>query len=196
MIGKAQANLLKTGFLDSANDDKNLFIVIDGMLSDYGNEFLINLEKYYNQKGLAASGKLISDAEMIQGDGVLQIKLPYYYDYVNKGVRGKYDEQNAPNSPYKFKSLRMNDEGRASLKRYIESGKAKISNIKPIYKSEKKNKKLSLLDRKVNYLERQIKWWGIKTTNYFDLAVEETFKDIEQVVAERIGNYITVSFSK
>ena len=193
---QAQANLLKTSFLDSENDKANLYIIIDETLKDYGVQFLNNLEKYYNQKNLQASGKLISEAQIIEGDRIVQIKLPYYYDFVNKGVKGVKSSNNSPNSPYKFKSLRMNDEGRASLKRYIESGKAKISNIKPIYKSEKKNKKLSLLDRQVNYLERQIKKYGIKTTNYFDLAVEETFKNIEQVVAERIGNYITVSFKQ
>jgi len=196
MISKSQKQLLETNFLDSSNDDRNLFIVLDETLSDYGNLFLQNLDKYYNQKGLVASGKLISEAQIIIDNGVLQIKLPYYYDFVNKGVKGVKSSKNAPSSPYRFKSLRMNQEGRDNLKKYIESGKAKITSIKQPIGIERKNKKLSLLDKKVNYLEHQIKKWGIKTTNFFDLAVQETFGNIEQIMSERIDNYIKISFKK
>ena len=58
---------------------------------------------------------------------VLKIRLLDYYDYVNKGVKGVKSSRNAPSSPYQYKNLGMSQDGRASLRKYIESGRAKIN---------------------------------------------------------------------
>jgi len=131
----------------------------------------------------------------------LTIRMLDYFDYPNEGVRGVRGSKNGVGSPYKFKNYGMNAEGRASIKRYILDGKAKVSNVKEPVGLERKNKKKSLIDRQVDNLIYMIKRYGIKRTEYFNDAFEEAFKDIDVVMGEALGidiamNIQTISSKK
>lgn len=206
-FGKAQANLINSNFLAENADSKSVYILLEGTLNDYAEKFLNLLNENYNQRGVKASGKIISEAKSVvteSGEGTLLIiSLPDYYDYPNEGVRGVRSSSNAPNSPYKFKTLRgMSAEGRMSLKNYILSGKAKVRNVKKAIGQEKKFSKISkgvkksLIDQQVDTLIYNIKKYGIKTTRYFDDAFEEAFADLDVVVSEQMADAITISIVK
>jgi molybdate transport system substrate-binding protein len=77
------------------------------------------------------------DPEVSKDGNTLRIYMANYYDFVNKGVRGVKNYKNAPNSPYKYKNYKMSEEGRKSIKQYIQSGKAKpdISNAEALKKT-------------------------------------------------------------
>jgi len=133
------------------------------------------------------------DPEVSKDGNTLRIYMANYYDFVNKGVKGVKGSKNAPNSPYQYKNYKMSDEGRKSIKEYINKGKAKIK------VATKKNtvnavglekKKVSLIDLKTETLIYLIKKWGIKTTNFFDEATEQVQKamieDLGEVMAQTI----------
>jgi len=198
-----QSKLLSSNWLDNNADEKGLYIVIDGTLQEYYEIFLKNLEKYYNERGLAGSGNLISKAEVEitqeSNNQVMRILLPYYYDFVNKGVKGVKSSRNAPKSPYKFKTLGMSQEGYQSIKRYIQSGRSKTKSVRQTVGMEGKYKKISgkgKLDQQVKEAIIGIKSYGIKTTNYFDDAYNDTFKDLQDVISERVGNMVAISIQK
>jgi len=182
-------------------EGKDEFTIAKGFFSDIANEFLLNLEKSANDKKVVASGNLLRNSRFAITGNVLQIIVPDYFDYPNEGVRGVRSSKNAPGSPYKYKTYGMNSEGRAKIKQYIESGRAKVSTV---VKTKDKalgigleKKKLSLIDAQTNQLVYLIKRFGIKKTNYFTDAVNATFgKDLELRMAEAFGKDIVFTLEK
>jgi len=207
LSGRAKANLIDSNFLAENTGDKSIYIVLEGTLNEYAEKFLTLLNQNYNQRGVKASGKIISESQTditTTSNGTnLIISLPYYFDFPNEGVQGVHENKNAPTSPYHFKSLtKMAPEGRASLKQYLLSGKAKVSNVKKTIGQERKFSKISkgvkksLIDQQVDTLIYNIKKHGIKTTRYFDDAFEEAFADLDVTVSEQMADAITISIVK
>jgi hypothetical protein len=98
----------------------------------------------------------------------------------------------------------MSSEGRASLKRYILSGKAKIRSVqndKALGKGGEKigvafSSKKTLIDKQVDTLAYLIKRFGIKKTNYFTDAFNKTFKSFEVDMVEAAGRDIVITFNR
>jgi hypothetical protein len=115
-----------------------------------------------------------------------------YYDYTNKGVRGIKSSKNAPGSPYSFKKLGISPEGRMSITKWVQSGKAKTSTFGSKTYGAQEKKQIKIEDR-VNTIIENIKKYGIKKRSWFDDAVKEVFGDFEKVMAEQIGRQISVT---
>lgn len=195
-IGEAQAKLLATDFLATNSEAQAQYQVISDVLDKYCADFLTELETQYNALGVAASGDLISKASIDTFENKRVINLLNYYDYVNKGVKGWGSSVNAPNSPYQYRTKGMNEEGRQSITRYLQSAKAK-SKITQSYSaygiSERKFKKLSTktpLEKAVDRAIYMIKKYGIKTKPYFDNAYQKVFNDLDVVISEITGETV------
>jgi len=182
-------------------EGKDEFTFANSIFAEYGNKFLLNLAKSANDKKVVASGNLLNQTKFEIDGNVMRIILPDYYDYPNEGVRGVKSSKNAPTSPYKYKTYRMSDEGRESIRQYIQSGRAKIATVT---KTKDKalgigleKKKLSLIDAQTNQLVYLIKRFGIKKTNYFTDALNATFgKDFELKMSEAFGKQIVFTLEK
>lgn len=203
-FAKAQADALN--FLGGRDRDEFVPFVARTILEQYGADFKILVEKYIENRKVVGSGKLKSNITSLTSEegNKLTIKMLDYFDFPNEGVRGVKSSKNAVSSPYKFKNYGMSADGRASIKRYILDGKAKVSNIKAPVGLERKvdrGKKKSLIDKQVDNLIYMIKRYGIKRTEYFNDAFEEAFKDIDVVMGEALGidialNIQTISSKK
>jgi hypothetical protein len=179
-------------------EDNKLIDLKDVTLSffeKYAAIYLLAISESIKKNQVVGSGKMLKgiDPQISKEESTMRIYMADYYDFVNKGVKGVKNYKNAPASPYKYKNYVMNAEGRASIKDYIQSGKAKISvatkkNTTNAVGLEKK--KISLIDLKTNTLIYLIKKYGIKTTNFFDEATESVRKsmieDISEVMAQTI----------
>ena len=206
-ISKAQKEALNSGF-DFGGESLMEFNAVNSILEQYGAELLKNISKYGNNKGVVGSGDLLSNLipEIVEQNGVttFTLRMLDYYDYPNEGVRGVNSSANAPSSPYKYKNYGMPESGRASLKKYIQSGKAKITSVmndKALGKGGEKigvsfSSKKQLIDRQVDTLAYLIKRFGIKTTNYFTDAFNETFKNFEVKMAEALEKDIVITFER
>ena len=118
------------GKVGSSKDEFQAFIATT-MLGQYAEEFVKELEKNIQQRQLVGSGNLGDIGVEFSEEGKsFKILMQDYYDYVNEGVKGVKSTKNAATSPYKFKNYGMNAEGRASIKQYILSGKAKVRETK------------------------------------------------------------------
>jgi len=199
-IGKSQINAIAKGKLSGDiefGDSKviNLSDVTLSFFERYSAIYVKAIEDSINKNQVVGSGKMLKgvDPEVSKDGNTLRIYMANYYDFVNKGVKGVKGSKNAPNSPYQYKNYKMSDEGRKSIKEYINKGKAKIK------VATKKNtvnavglekKKVSLIDLKTETLIYLIKKWGIKTTNFFDEATEQVQKamieDLGEVMAQTI----------
>jgi hypothetical protein len=184
--------------VNAQNRDEFIPFVAQTLLEQYGADFKLLLEKYIKSRQISASGKLAdSISSEVDNDGNrLTIKMLDYFDFPNEGVKGVRSSKNGTGSPYKFKNYGMNAEGRASIKEYILSGKAKVKNIKSPVGLERKvdrGKKKSLIDKQIDNLIYMIKRYGIKRTEYFNDAFEEAFKDIDVVMGEALGIDIAIN---
>jgi len=206
-INRAQADFLKEGG-DFGGTDIMEFGVVASMLEQYGAELLKNIDEFGNKKNVVGSGDLLSNitSEIESGDGVevFRIRMLDYYDYPNEGVKGVNSSRNAPSSPYQYKNYGMPESGRASLKKYILSGKAKITSVRNDKAlgigGEKKgvafSSKQSLIDRQVDTLAYLIKRYGIKATNYFTDAFNKTFKDFEVNMVQAVERDVIITFNR
>jgi hypothetical protein len=206
-INKAQADFLSEGG-DLGGTDIVEFGVVAGMLEQYGAELLTNISYFGNNKGVVGSGDLLSSMvpEITEDNGVTTFRLRMldYYDYPNEGVKGVNSSSNAPGSPYQYRNYGMSSEGRASLKKYILSGKAKITSVKndkALGKGGEKigvafSNKKALIDQQVDTLAYLIKRFGIKKTNYFTDAFNKTFKTFEVDMVEAAGRDIVITFNR
>ena len=135
-LNRVQSQAISSGFIDTVGESKDKFelIVTANLLEEYGVLFKQNVERLIKQKDVVGSGALADSVNPIivqEGSTTkLQIRVIDYYDFPNQGVKGVKSSRNAPNSPYKYKNYGMNDKGRASIKQYILSGKAKVRNIR------------------------------------------------------------------
>jgi hypothetical protein len=179
------------------------YFVASNILEQYGTEFKAELERLMKERQISASGDLADSINpVIDNEGKrLTITMLDYYDFVNEGVKGVKSSKNASTSPYKFKNYGMSADGRASIKNYILSGKAKVTDKKTMGRTvlglERKgvqlSQKKSLIDRQVDTLIYNIKKYGIKKTDYFTDAFEKVFANWEQDMAEAFGEDVALS---
>ena len=206
-IAKAQQQAINDGFLDTGPDEIGEPVrlgISAKVLAQYGAEFKLNVARLANERKVVASGALFDDKnfriEISQDGSSMKVYMNSYFDYPNKGVKGVKSSKNAPSSPYQYKTYGMPESGRESIRKYIESGKAKIDTV--VRTRDKalgigsESKGIGLLEAKTNTLVYMIKKYGIKTTNYFDDAVKETFKDFELIMSEAIGQDIVFTLNR
>ena len=191
-IGKSDYTIEDTANIDLSNPTLALF-------NSYAKEFLTAIEEQIKKKNVKASGKLQDNIKVIaneDGSGI-KISMIDYYDFVNKGVKGVDSRKNAPNSQYQYMTYGMPKSARKGIKEYIQSGKASISVVnqkRTTIGAEKK--KISLIDLKTNTLVYLIKKYGIKTTNYFDIAIESVVKNLSEDIMNLLGKTIVVQIGQ
>ena len=206
-INKAQRDALNSG-LDFGGDNITEVSVVDSLMEQYAEEFLKNISYFANNKKVVGSGEMLNsmEPEIVQENGSIffRLKMIDYYDYPNEGVKGVRSSKNAPKSPYKYKNYGVPESMQASLKRYILSGKAKITSVKKDKalgvglerKGVSASKSKSLIDTQVDTMGYLIKRFGIKATNYFTLAFDKTFQGFETKVFEALESGIVITFEK
>lgn len=202
-IPQRQRIILEDGFLASTGSDR--FTLVDGneigqLLIERAKLFKDEWIRVVNQKNIIASGAIERDLifylDTEPETATLYIEFPYYAKFVDRGVKGVKSSKNAPDSPFQFKNYGMSAEGRASLKKWMSSAKAKVSSrdVKKYgaVRTEKKFKKISEADSKLNTLIYNIKKFGIKKRNFITPIVKKSFEGFEQELADAIGKKVSI----
>lgn len=175
------------------------FAEVTNVLEQYAFLFQQNLAKVSKEVKNVASGDLLKSFDyQISPDGnTLKLFLADYFDYTNVGVKGVKSSKNAPLSPYQYKNYGMSEDGRRSIKKYIQDGRAKIKEIeKTSYKKAGlEAKKKSLIDTQTDNLIYLIKKYGVKATYYLDKTIEITFKDIGEKLGEAVAKDISFTIN-
>jgi hypothetical protein len=202
-IAQRQRVVLEDGFLDSTGSKQ--FTLVDGneigkLLFERAKLFKDEWIRVVNEKNIVASGNIERDLTFYLDTepevATLYIEFPYYAKFVDRGVKGVKSSKNAPDSPFQFKNYGMSEEGRKSLKKWLSTAKAKVSSrdVKKYgaVRTEKKFKKISEADSKLNTLIYNIKRFGIKKRNFITPIVEKSFQGFEQELAEAIGKKVSI----
>lgn len=199
-----QKIVLQDRFLDTQKTEvfsEQFSSTIESFLTELGNNFKNNWIEETNKKNIVASGG-IDKVEFVIDETdatkvTLNILFPRYAKFVDKGVKGVKSSANAPDSPYQFKNYGMNAEGRASVKRWMDSGKAKVTatDVKRYGSvgSEKKFKKISEEDSKLNTLIYNIKKYGIKKRDFINPVLNETLDGAAKELGDILGKEIVIN---
>jgi hypothetical protein len=175
---------------------------------EYAVEFIKKVRENLDTLNKIDTGGLdrdIQKGELLNQSGVYTIEIGYpktskaagYYDYVNKGVKGK--DSQLPNSPYKFQTRTPSLKGPMVLaiqkwmKRNGIIGRKQKYSITAL---EKKRKSISELDSSRTgawLIARKIKRQGLPKTGFFDNAIDEYFGDtFGAAMAKAVGADIRV----
>jgi hypothetical protein len=177
---------------------------VDAILSEYAEKFKSNLVASIKKYQITASGDMQSPDNLYfdlieepDGGRTLNIYVVEYAKFVDKGVKGWGSSKNAPASPYSYRNpakTSSNGEFRKRIKRYIEEGKGKVivSDVRKYGAVGGEEKKLSLIDLKVNKLMYLIRRFGIKTTNFLQQPLEQSFVGLEKKIADEYAVNISV----
>ena len=184
-------------FTDDIAKDLNALLIARGEF------FKKEWEDILNKKKIIASGdiqnvelEIVEDANSM----TLNISYAYYAKFVDEGVKGVRSSKNAPNSPYQFKNFGMSADGRESIKKWLSTAKAKVRS-KDVQKygavgTERKFKKISESEQRLNTTIYNIKKYGIKARNFIDPVLTKTLQGFEKEIGEAIGKTITINIFK
>jgi hypothetical protein len=191
-IAKAQASLLKTGFLDKPGTAGQVFPetltevqVIAGELARAASDNLANT-KHIASGELAAS---ITVENPVQ-DGTrvsVSITMLFYGAYINSGVKGTKSGRSTAGYSFKYPlpSKKMVD----AIRAWIKSGKKATRNTgKRTYgKHESKRKSVGAAGADAAFpIARAIVQRGIKPTGFMDKAIKTTAADISARLGARL----------
>ena len=204
-ISESQKINLDNGFVGSVGsfDFTEIKDEINSLLLTRGAMFKDEWIEALNSKKIIASGNIENVTYEIEESASavsLNISYPYYAKFVDKGVKGVKSSKNAPNSPYQFKNFGMSADGRESIKKWLSSSKAKVRS-KDVKKygavgTERKFKKISETEQRLNTTIYNIKKYGIKARNFIDPVLKKTLEGFEQELGEAIGKTITINIFK
>lgn len=181
-INQAQANLLNSGFLDDLGSDFEPTQTTDALI--LAAAYLVEqAQNELSKAGHVSSGNLsdsivANDPQEINNKVSIDVEALFYYQFLNKGVRGTKGGA----GQYSFKSSYPSTEMVSAIEAWIKrSGKASTNVDKKRSASAKevKNKTVSELDT-AYAVARAIKQKGIRATYFFDRAIALATKYTEQ----------------
>jgi hypothetical protein len=204
-ITQSQKVKLDNGFVGSSgsfNFTEDIAKDLNALLLARGEFFKDEWINVLNQKNIIASGDIENvGIEIVEGANSMTLNISYafYAKFQDEGVMGFISK--SPNSPYKFKNTyTMSPEGRKSIANWLRSGKAKVrtKDVKKYgaVRTEKKFKKISDSEQRLNDTIYNIKAYGIKKRNFIEPVLKKTLEGFEQEIGEAIGKTITINIFK
>ena len=154
---------------------------------------ITKIEEKITKYNLVQTGGLSKKmTQQLVGTNQVNIKMPYYYKFLNKGVKGFKSKQ--PNSPYSFKdSFSMSPSGRENLRRMISEGGMKVAVVTPGKEVGLERKRRSVADMQLSTLISRIKSGGIKKRPFLDEALAENGDEVAAIISKAFAKEVILS---
>lgn len=180
-------------YVSKLAEDINLNEIVQDALTDAAAFLIVKITEKIKKYQLVNTGGLSSNIKQeLVGTNQVNIKMPYYYDFLNKGVKGAKSKQ--PNSPYSFKdSFGMSPAGRKSIKSLIDNGRANVSVVTPGKEVGLERKRRSVADMKLDTLIYAIKSGGIKKRPFLDEALAENGDEVAAIISKAFAKEVILS---
>jgi hypothetical protein len=150
---------------------KDLQTGIDGIFLDWANGSIDIMSKIIKSKARTKQASTLASTlyPFPIKDGI-QIKGEYYWEFVDEGVKGVFNQSKAPNSQFSFKNLGVPPDMLSSFKQYIaRTGSRGLRKQKLIRKNKKKQ--ADLIEKEAMAMAVATKIGGIKPMNFKEPAV-------------------------
>ena len=159
---------------------KDLQSGVDGIFLDWANGSIEIMRKVITRKARTKQASTLA-ASMIPEltPNGIQILGEDYWEFVNDGVKGVFNQSKAPNSQFSFKNLGVSPNMLKSFKDYIARTGLKTAKIKGkstrLYKISKKNNtktaKMDVIEQAAKGMAIATKIGGIKPMNFYEPAL-------------------------
>jgi hypothetical protein len=185
--------------------------IVQALVAQYISEFLTAAAENLKKTESVTTGKLVEsldfDLETTSTGYVINFTALDYYKFVDQGVKGtgdksgkglKYTNKNN-SSPYAFKFMNPSKKHVDAIKKWITDNDltSRVTDISKWGGVGRENKGGNMpLKSAAWFVARQIKMGGLKATNFWKNAFDETFKDFGQKMSEALGQSITVNLEQ
>lgn len=218
-IAQAQAAFDQSGGLDSSAPytikagDKGVLVefptsfrqlgVMEAMLAEYIGEFLTQARNNLLAEDKVSTGSLEESMTFKitpQGGGyVVNFLANDYYKFVDKGVKGVGPGNKNTSSPYAFRFLNPSPSHVQAIKKWITDNNltSQVTDIRRWGGVGRENKGGTMPLKSAAWLvARSIKRKGLKATNFWTNAFDQTFADFGQKMSEALGVSLAINLQR
>jgi hypothetical protein len=170
---------------------------VNKIMLDWANESIGIMRGIITRKARTRQASTLAST-MYPDPSELGIKImgADYYDFVNQGVKGVFNQSKAPNSDYSFKNLGVSDDMLKSFKEYIARTGSKGLKKQSLIRKNKK-KQADIINKEAMQMAVATKIGGIKPMNFVEPAVgAKRLKVLNRALSKEIGTKIKLSIIK
>jgi len=150
---------------------KDLQTGVDGIFLDWANGSIEIMRKIITRKARTKQASTLASSLIPFPKALgIQIKGEYYWEFVDEGVKGVFNQAKAPNSQFSFKNLGVPPDMLNSFKQYIARTGSKGLRKQTLIRKNKK-KQADLITKEAMSMAVATKIGGIKPMNYVEPAV-------------------------
>jgi hypothetical protein len=150
---------------------KDLQTGIDGIFLDWANGSIEIMRKIITRKARTKQASTLASSLIPFPKALgIQIKGEYYWEFVDEGVKGVFNQAKAPNSQFSFKNLGVPPDMLNSFKQYIARTGSRGLRKQTLIRKNKK-KQADLITKEAMAMAVATKIGGIKPMNYVEPAV-------------------------
>lgn len=206
-IAQAQAKFLREGgpVGGMLRPSPNELSEMENLLAGYIERFLNAAEDNLNESNSITTGNLVDslnfEIEATPNGYVINFTALDYYKFVDKGVRGKGASTRNQTSPYKFKFINPSKSHKIAIEKWIIRNRL-VAKAKDVQKYGATRRERKAIDPNKSrktlafLIARKMKKEGLKATNFWTKAFNETFADFGQKMSAALGKTITVNLQQ
>jgi len=176
--------------------------IVQALIAQYISEFLTAAADNLNKTNSVTTGNLVEsldfDLQTTSTGYIINFKALDYYKFVDLGVRGAGASSKNSKSPYKYTDKMPPI---APIEKWIKNNRltARAADVKKYGGIGRETKSINakISNKSLAFLiARSIKNEGLKATNFWSDALEETFKDFGQNLSAALGRSVTINLQQ
>ena len=202
-IAQAQAKL-GGGAMSGLGMSKGAFVPKEDMplalqmVSEYVEAFERKVADELNRLDKVDTGALASSIKFETTETanglIINVFVNDYYKFIDKGVRGKGQNNINTTSPYKFRTINPSQSHQNAIRKWIlRNGiKARATDVKKYGAVGRENRQPK--DKSLAYIiARSIKSKGLPYTGFWEKSIDDVFKDFDVKMSQAFGIDVRVN---
>ena len=176
---------------------KDLKSGVDAVFLKWAEDSILIMRKVITSKARTKQASTLASTmyPIVKPLGV-EIKGEYYWEFVNDGVKGVFNQSKAPSSKFSFKNLGVPPDMLKSFKDYIARTGSKGLRKQTLIRKNKK-KQANLIEKEAMSMAVATKIGGIKPMNFYEPALgNKRLKMLNKALSKEMAVKIKLAIIK